>query len=311
MPARRVDAHSTWDFFWSVSSVGHPQLTLIHNEPPKGKLPTFEGFRVTSTPSVDGRYILSFTLEGNSVNEVFQSLCLDLVRATNSCVTEVSAVESSIDRAWRWHKLLRGTRDPRMTSREQQGFIGELHLISEALHQCNADRVIDSWRAPEDNPKDFIFGDRAFEVKTKRDAHASTLSISSAEQLDSTDFSEIFLFVVNVMKDGPTGETMPTLADGLESRLSSRSQTAATAFRQKLVQRGLWPEHDYSGDRWSIMSSQAYEVTANFPRIESSQLAPGVSGVSYLIELNAIKPFATDAASALMRTFEGDINGLG
>ena len=112
---KRVNADSTWDFFWSINHQGDPQLTLLYLEASMAQLPKFEGFKVTSTPSSDGRHMLNFTLEDDSSVDVFHALCQDLVSATSSCDTERQAVKESIDRAWNWHRLLKGKRDPRPT----------------------------------------------------------------------------------------------------------------------------------------------------------------------------------------------------
>ena len=79
--AIRVDPSSSWDFYWSLSHQAHPQLTLLHSQQSTGKLPAFEGFKVTSVPNSDGRQILSFTLEDELSRDIFYTLCIDLVSA--------------------------------------------------------------------------------------------------------------------------------------------------------------------------------------------------------------------------------------
>ena len=302
---RRVNPDSTWDFFWSINHQGDPQLTLLYLEASTAQLPKFEGFKVTSTPSSDGKHMLNFTLEDDSSVDVFHALCQDLVSATNSCDTERQAVKESIDRAWNWHRLLKGKRDPRLTENEQQGLMGEFHIISRALQTNHPHAVIESWKAPEENAKDFIHDSQAIEVKAKRSAHSPTVRISSAEQLDTHDFNSVILAIVNVAKDATRGMDLHTFAKQLVEHLNTETPSVAALLEQKLVQRGLWPEHDYAGELWSIISVDYYEITTSFPRIEASKLTHGIDGVTYSLDISAIRPFVIQENHALESVYEG------
>jgi sulfur carrier protein ThiS len=248
--------------------------------------------------------MLNFTLEDDSSRDVFHALCLDLVSATNPCNTERQAVKESIDRAWSWHRLLKGKRDPRLTENEQQGLMGELHIMSQALRTNDPHAVIDSWKAPEENAKDFIHDSQAIEVKAKRSAHSPTVRITSAEQLDTHDFNCVVLAIVNVAKDNPRGMSIHTYARQLVEHLITKTPTVAALLEQKLVQRGLWPEHDYEGELWSTISVEYFEITTSFPRIESSTLTPGIGSVTYSLDINSIRPFVIQENYALESTYQ-------
>jgi hypothetical protein len=301
--ATRVDPHSKWSFFWSLSHLGHPQLTLLHKERPKGKLPVFEGFRVTTTLSADGLHMLSFTLDDNASQEVFHSLCLDIVSAANKCEAENQAVKESVDRAWNWHRLLQGLRDARLTPNEQQGLMGELYIIYQAIGKTDPHTIVESWQAPEENAKDFINESQAIEVKAKRSAHSSTVRITSAEQLDTRDFHSVILAVVNIARDMPLGKNLHEFAQLITDQLAKSSRATSSLFEQKVVRRGLWPEHDYTDDLWSVTSVDFYAVATNFPRIQGSDLSPGIGKVTYDLEINAIKPFLIHEREALDATY--------
>ncbi len=301
--AIRADPHSTWDFYWSLNYENHPQLTLVHAKAPTGKLPAFEGFRVTSTPSAEGNRLLNFALTGDQSREIFHTLCLDLVNVTNDCATEDEAVKMSINRAWVWHRMLRGERDARMTTNEQQGLMGELHVLKTALSHADNEVVIESWKAPEENAKDFIYQANALEIKAKRSVHSANVHITSAEQLDTHDFSSVILTIVNVVKDDPDGTDLHTYSQKIINELAIDTPDLAILFHQRLVQRGLWPEHDYSADKWRVVSVDYYSFGPGFPCIQGSALPPGVSNVTYSVDINSIKPFQITEEQALTTTY--------
>ena len=303
LTAIRVDPSSSWAFFWSLSHENQPQLTLLHQPCRLGKLPTFDGFRVTSTPNSDGRRILSFILDDETSLDVFHALCIDLVAATNNYSDEETAVKESLNRAWSWHRLLQGKRDGKLSDIEQQGLFGELYVIAQALDSHDALEVISSWKAPEDNAKDFIHNSNAIEVKSRRSAHSSSVRVTSAEQLDGLNFDTIVLAVVTLAMHQSQGTDLHSYSRSIISRLVGASAEAAALFEQKIVQRGLWPEHNYSNDLWSIISVDFYTVGMEFPRIQSSELAPGLNSVTYSIDLNTIKPFAMSESEAIDRLY--------
>ena len=296
--AIRVDPSSSWDFYWSLSHKSHPQLTLLHDQQRTEKLPAFDGFKVTSVLNSDGRQILSFTLEDEPSREIFHTLCIDLVSATRNCKQEIDAVKESINRAWNWHRLLKGRHDARLSHNEQQGLMGELYIIREAIKVMNPDDVVASWKAPEENAKDFIHAAQAIEVKSRRSAHSSSVRITSSEQLDTQDFKHVVLAVVTLTLSKNPGFDLHAYAAVISSELEQQSPAAAAHFKQKIVQRGLWPEHEYIEDLWSFTNVDFYEVLGNFPRIQYSALSSGVSSVMYSIDLNAIKPFEIEEGNA-------------
>lgn len=306
--AIRVDPSSVWDFYWSLSHQSHPQLTLLHDQQRTGKLPAFDGFKVTSVPNSDGRQILSFTLEDELSRDIFYTLCVDLVSATRNCTQELDAVKESINRAWNWYRLLKGRHDARLSHNEQQGLMGELYIIRKAIQIMNPNDVVASWKAPEENAKDFIHSAQAIEVKSRRSAHSSSVRITSSEQLDTQNFEHVVLAVVTVTLSKNQGFDLHAYAAVITSELEQLSPSAATDFEQKIVQRGLWPEHEYTDERWSFTNVDLYEVFGDFPRIQYSALASGVSSVAYSIDLNAIKPFEIEEGNAFDLVYLHKVN---
>jgi hypothetical protein len=217
-------------------------------------------------------------------------------------------VKESINRAWNWHRLLKGRHDARLSHNEQQGLMGELYIIREAIRVKDPDDVVASWKAPEDNAKDFIHATRAIEVKSRRSAHSSTVRITSAEQLDTQNFQQVVLAVVTVTLSKTQGLDLHAYAADLTSQLEQLSPAAAAQFEQKIVQRGLWPEHKYTEERWSFTSVDFYDVRDDFPRIQYSALASGVSSVTYSLDLNTIKPFTIEENNAFDLTYLHEVN---
>ena len=72
----------------------------------------------------------------------------------------------TVSRAWRWHHLLKGGRDGRLSPDEQKGLIGEL-LVFEAilLEKLSPANAINCWTGPLGAPKDFEIGGVLYRVK--------------------------------------------------------------------------------------------------------------------------------------------------
>lgn len=135
--ARRVDADLAWDFFWARSSDRNYLLMLRHGSQssPRDRLPQLKGIDVVDTPSGGADdVVLVLKLRDASQLDIFERLCRDIVGSTYGAASEREAVAAALGRTWRWHHLLRGGSDERLSPNEQQGLIGELLVLAPKPH---------------------------------------------------------------------------------------------------------------------------------------------------------------------------------
>ena len=198
---RRSDATHPYDFFWARDLEGRCLLVFEYSGEIKirDRRPRLREIRIIE-PRIEGepaRFILELTRNEN--REIFHQLCLDIIESTSACADQKSALATLIRRTWRWHGMLKGGQDERLSPEAQKGLVGELRVLELVLlPRFSASDAFEFWRGPEDAPKDFSIGNIAIEAKAKRGAAQPYVQISSEHQLDEQDISQLFLAVTYV-----------------------------------------------------------------------------------------------------------------
>jgi hypothetical protein len=289
---RRVDANLPWNIFWALG-VGQRCLLVFRHQadsPPKTRIPKLKGVEIGFTePDSYGACILFLKLLDPTHRDVFHRLCLDIVSVTSAAKTESEAINLFLTRTWRWHHLLRGGLDQKLSKEEQKGLIGELLVIESLLLPClpPCDAVA-AWTGPLGAPKDFEIGRLCIEAKARRGAATPFIAISSEHQLDTSGVDALYLHVVEL--DGAAGEnqdalTVTSVADRVRDQISKHDMEAAYLFERLLMSSGFRWEDDYKDSRWIEGASSLFEVCGEFPRITGTAFPSGVSNVKYSIAL--------------------------
>ena len=174
--AKRVDAESPWGFFWARSIDDRCLFVIQHaaESAPTGRLPRLQGVEVSESTGPDGAgRVLVFKLHESVHRDLFHRLCLDILSCAAGAETEKQMVHIALARTWRWHHLLRGGGDQRLSPEEQKGLIGELLVIEHhLLRVLSAGDAVAAWSGPLGAPKDFEIGQICVEVKTRRGSAA-------------------------------------------------------------------------------------------------------------------------------------------
>lgn len=314
--ARRIDAGLPWDFFWARAADGRVMLTLQHaaSSSPGSRLPRIQDIDVTLSASDEhGTRTLGLKLQESSLRDLFHTLCLDIVSATEHAVSEADAVNTALQRTWRWHHLLRGGRSDLLSAEEQRGLIGELLVLERyLLPLLPASVAVEAWRGPLDSPKDFEVSLLAIEAKARRGSSRPSVAISSEHQLDSTGLNSLYLHVVEL---SPAPETtsesfsVSAVANRIRERIMADDPGSVGIFDGLLTAAGLVSEHDYSSSCFVEGRSQVYIVGGGFPRITATDILPGLERVSYSIMLDTCELFEIahdDLRNALARLGESD-----
>jgi len=304
--AKRVDPSNRWDFFWGRSLDNRCLFVLSHapESSPRGRLPNLKGVEITDVARGDHqRRMLMFKLLEDSHRDIFQRLCRDIVAIASGAASEMEAVGLSLARTWRWHHLLRGGADGRLSPEEQKGLAAELILIERYLLDCLAPQeALDAWRGPLGSPKDFEIGRLCIEAKARRGAATPHIAISSADQLDSSGIDELFLFVVELDQapaHAPLSFTLNDIALRTRDRLLSTDASVMDQFDRLLVSAGFDWSDDYSDIRWVEGARRFFRIEDGFPRITTSSLFSGISHVRYSVALQDCLPFVIDEADLM------------
>ena len=307
--ARRVDSDLRWGFFWGVSPDNHCLLLLRHRpeSAPVSRLPRLRGVDMYETEGDEhGLRSLVLQLGDRAQREIFQRLCVDIVTSAGRAPTEREAVEAFLARTWRWHHLLRGGSDSRLSPEEQEGLIGELIVLSRIVLKLPAlSAPISAWHGPTGAPKDFEIGRVCIEVKTHRGGATPTVEIHSEHQLDRTGVGALFLYVVNLTQQQTASQVGLTVTDyalTAQQAVAARDAGSVEAFETLLAAAGFRWEDNYSDSSWVEGEHRAFAVDQGFPSVVAASCPAGVSNVRYSLSLTQCAPYqvSTEAIFAAL-----------
>ena len=298
---RRVDPKLQWNLYWAVDADGSCLLILQHarESRPGNKMPNLRGLEIEARLPQSGKHgLLVIRLKESQQREIFHRLCLDIVEATHSARSEDEAIERFLARTWRWHRLLRGGRDRRLSDEEQKGLIGELRLMHQhLLPSIGIEASVKSWTGPLDAPKDFEIGRICIEAKARRGAAIPSVAISTEHQLDTAGLDALFLHVTEVTgtsEDDPEGITVTNVARHVLDEIQIQDPSVVELFGERLMAAGFDWADDYNDKKWLIGPEQVFEVVEGFPRITPRMYPTGATNVRYSISLQDCEPFRSD-----------------
>ena len=303
LTGRRVDPDHVANFFWAKDTDGRCALALIMAKGTTSNelRPTLNGIELVETSDDSGDPAFLLVLRKQDDRELFQRLCEDIVAACRDKPDDGAVLDTAIRRAWKWHSLLRGGLSSGLSREEQQGLIGELIFFGMLAEKVGAGLAVAAWRGPFEEPKDFVFQQRAVEVKA-RHATKDVVQISSEHQLQIQDGQDLFLFVAALAPATPGHAGAFTLEELVHDVLTrcAASDPSCEAPLQSLIKRaGYSKEDDYSTDTWTLVATYGYAVESGFPRVQHSDLPVGVGSVKYALSLGDCAPFQVPVANIL------------
>ncbi len=299
LTSRRVSEIISWDIFWAIDFAQNKLMIMEFNDSIdiSGKLPQLRGLDIELFPQPQRKKtILAIRLLENNNSDIFHQLCLDIISATEKVETEKGAVQSFLMRTWRWHRMLeRGGVYPKLSREEQKGLIAELYVLERILFALiGISHSIKAWVGPLGAPKDFAIGNICLEAKAKRSPTIAKVTISSANQLDTSDIRKLYLHVSEVEEQAhpdSEGFTIVDQAKNIQNKIMAEAPLMLDMYIEKLQAVGLDFEDDYSEYFWMLGKHELYEVLDNFPRVVPSMLSEGVVELGYAITLDECERF--------------------
>lgn len=292
---RRVDALHPANFFWGRDTDGRCALVLVIGpgvsvDDPR---PVLNGIEIIEAPDQDGKNAFVLVLRREEDRELFRHLCDDIVDACRNRVGDEAFLASTIQRAWKWHSLLRGGINRRLGPEEQLGLVGELLFLERLTQRLSPKGALEAWRGPLDEPKDFVFEDRAVEVKA-RHVGKDAVKISSEHQLQVLEGQSLALAVFTLTPsaaDSSESFTLDSLVARVRNGLKTLDPSSDEGFDARLLSAGYGPDQDYSDTWWLQVSEAAYSVVDGFPRVQAADLPSGVTNVTYWLQLDLCATF--------------------
>jgi len=292
---RRVDASARWNWFWAVMPRTDMALVLQLSELPKPlhDLPNLRNLEIRFQ-TLPGGPILYIRLKDSAQQELFETLCRDVMAAGELANTETEALERAIGRTFRWHYLMRGGKSEALAEEAQKGLIGEIEILKLLITTLGAKPALSAWTGPSGAPKDFELKADCIEVKARRGASQPFVKIANEHQLADVPNRQLWLSVVAVDKvQPPHGWTLTEYVCEVTKLLERTEPSAIMDWDLHLADVGYDALDDYSAWRWIVSPPEFHAVSEGFPRI-TAPVPLGVSGVTYALALSACSPFRTD-----------------
>ena len=300
--ANRVETDQKLEFFWAKGADSKCALILRHKMASNQgiRLPKLKGVEVSVAPQPEsGSANLLFKLHESEHRDIFYQLCMNLIQSAKTAKSEREIVALTIARAWRWHHLLRGGSDGRLSLEEQKGLIGELYVLKSVLipNIASFTEGLACWTGPSGSPKDFNIGNIGIEVKARSGVSEPYINISSSHQLDDSNVHSLYLCVVTLNEATSEVPESFTLMDKINEMLKFY-ETEPTAHARFIDLLNAYPHdqnqldlEDKYEDRFVFGGVEYYNVLNGFPRIVGPEIHQAVIDVRYRIPLNSCSDF--------------------
>jgi hypothetical protein len=246
----------------------------------------------------DESWLMVLRLRQSGLETVFGRLCQDLVDAAEEVPDEMSLVALFRERLNLWKRLFQHGGSGFLQPHEIKGLVAEM-LVLESLIQSgerDLNETVAGWIGPQAADQDFMYSDRAIEVKALGPG-AESISISSLEQLDCTVPMHLILVTLRQATSGEPGAIgLNVIAARIEGMVAA-SPEALNTFKERLLE-ARYVEHEfYDTVLFEPMSLDRYRVGDTFPKIVTDMVPTGIASASYAIDINAIAEFRDDYPS--------------
>lgn len=286
-----LDPEHPLDFYIGRDANGGRSLLLLTMDSPPSPR-EYRAIRIQTFQRPDGRWSLLFRLTSPELTQLFTWLCQDLVEAGRRVADPARPVAALMKRFANWQRLMASGHSGLMDEKRIRGLCGELYFLEQQLLPVfGAHAAVTAWVGPERAHQDFLFGDKAWEIKTIHPG-CSTVRISSEHQLDARA-RQIELVVVSLSDQQsltPEGFTLNQLADRLYESLAGDLE-AQDLFLQRLAACGYIRRPEYDSRAYQVVACDIYVTGEGFPALDPSGLPSHVSQVAYDIDLAGCKSY--------------------
>lgn len=298
---RRIPLQGVWPAHAGIYRPSDARILVLETE-----LSSARGFRLkdeTKGYAIDvcrdesgrsDRAMIRIQETGVGYPEIFTSLCADILEHWIPRADASDALKSLSRRLACWKKFFQRNAQIGLSREEYVGLFGELAFIEAGLNAGVAGLpVANAWQAPLATNQDFLFGQVAVEIKTTTGNEVDKVRITNVRQLDSTGLKQLFLAHYAFDFRQGSGRTLQQLAAALKSALAAISPDALSVFNDRLLEAGLFEGTPSEFDDWgfSLRHFVVFNVGEGFPRLLESVLPPGVSDVSFTLNLSAAARF--------------------
>lgn len=298
---RRVFVDSLHSLFAGIESPSQQPRIELHLPVNKNHLEdvNLQGMSLKVLQEGPDQTSVSIQLAKSAYRDVFGMLVGDVVDRILSASSPDAAAAAAVARLQHWQRFLENA-DPNGLSIEQQiGLFGELSVLRSMLSATiNTRLIIESWRGPAAENQDFVVSGRAIEVKTGVTNDQDTVVVANEHQLDDVSLEALYLCQISLDMRTGVGVSLPALVTDVRSQLPVELQEE---LANRLALAGYFPaqEHLYTANAFVERRRRYFRITDGFPRLLPGILAPGISRVTYRINLSGCSEFRVDESEVM------------
>lgn len=236
--------------------------------------------------TTDNKWILSFTLEDQSYDRLFDRFCRELIENTANLEDITDGPDEVILEFSEWKNMFSLET---IDKDDIQGVIGELLFLKDCLIPTYGEsRSIESWTRVNYGKQDFIIDDTWYEVKSMRSG-SGRIIISSIEQLDNP--KQGHLAIVVLQSSTLTSSSSFNLNTLYEKIMNELKHPSSKQMLKDALKRYGIPDERYDELIFEEMDIESYAISGTFPRIKNTDIPKGVRIPSYEIMVATIEPF--------------------
>lgn len=299
-----ADPDHPLDFYWARDKEGRTSFRFRgkFDRDAAAEAPDMSGIRCYSETLGDHTFF-NLVLESTENADIFLFVCNSLLRVTRKLRVgdDRAGLRIVIQHLQRWQDILKAGRSRLLSEAEQVGLFGELVMLRDVfLENLRPSEAVMCWTGPFPDEQDFGYSGSIVEVKTTRSTKDSNFSVSSFDQLDTSsgNLSLVFQTVAIFDDSPPNALTLNELVQSIQEQLGD-NLSAINELLTRLKLMRYDPDPEYDKRSFVLVSRRFFEVTGDFPRIERSDLRPGISKGSYTVQVEACLPYERDGDEAV------------
>lgn len=293
-----VSIQTKWksQFSWGLDPDDRPMLLFETRQKINLslRLPSFSGVQCTQFEN-GGKTTLVFRLQDQSLLDIYDQFIDYLVTSAESEASEENVHPRLINRAWRWHYLLKYGGSRLLSLEEQKGLLAELYVLHEIMApNIGVASAIEAWTGPSDAPKDFETSSLCIEVKARRSSAVDAVQVSSSDQLADSFGHALLLIVVNVERsssDDINAKNFNEWVDSVRAFIVNLGPEQVSRFDELLCQVGYVPTDNYSEFSYTLDGFRVFEVRHGFPRITPASHSTDIDLVKYRLKLQDLDDY--------------------
>lgn len=244
---------------------------------------------------------LLIILTNKQHEDVFATLCEDLITGIAAISDEKIVVKELLNRLEKWKSLFDKASAEGLSPEEQRGLYGELYFLKKWIINSNdITKCIQAWVGPEKAIRDYQLSEWAIEVKTTHGNNHQKIQVSSERQLDVANIKSLILLHISLEVQQKNGDTLNKIVEEIIELLNT-DIASQTRFKSKLLQAGYFNHHQriYDNTGYQIRELNYYLVNNQFPRIEEKDIRNGVGDVKYSIIISEYTDYIITESSLI------------